>query len=309
MDNLNEEYKYFTPKDIFENKEDVEFVLPHDFNYLINEDKSFVPRFSFKNIKIFKDIPVNEPIKYNKKIMIKAIKYGMIFLVNYKGEKDKLYSGHERVVYGMVLGKSSKGKELLRVYHLSGWSVSNNRNTKKIWRMFRTDRIMSLTFTGNFFRLPPEGYNMNDQGMRGGIIASADFKTIRKNQEQLLKKQAIQDKEDVTIDKKESKFSIIKVSDTESEIDLLEPFKNKYIKDIKDVDNIRLSFLKSNFGNKYIAVLGAVGRPGNITKVMIKNRTLGVFKVMDSIAGDTLKKIKKIKGNTMYDLYLFEKKI
>ncbi len=306
---LTEQYQFLPGKELFANTEDVEYVVPHDFNYLVNEDQSFVPRFSFKNIDIFKDIPVNEPIRYNQKIMIKAIQYGMIFLVNYKGEKDKHFAGHERVIYPMVLGKSSKGKELLRGYHLSGWSVSNNRNIKKIWRMFRTDRILSITFIGSFYRLPPEGYNMDDRGMRGGIIAAADFRAIRKNQEQLLKKQVIQDKEEVTIDKKESKFSVIKVEDTESELDLDNPFENEYMASIEDVDNIRLSFLKSTFGNKYIAVLGAVGRPSNTVKVMIGNRTLGVYKVMDSIAGDTLKKIKRIKGNTIYDLYIFDKKV
>lgn len=306
---LNEEFEFLPGKEFFTNREDVEYVLPHNFNYIVNEDDTFVPRFSFKNLDIFKDIPVNEPIRYNQKIIVKAIKYGMIFLINYKGEKDGHFAGHERVIYPMVVGKSSKGKELLRGYHLSGWSVSNNRNVKKIWRMFRTDRILSITFTGSFYRLPPEGYNMDDRGMRGGIIAAADFKSIRKNQEQLLKKQVIQDKEEVTIDKKESKFSIIKVTDTETQLDLDKPFENEYMANIKDVDNIRLSFLKSTFGNKYIAVLGAVGKPGNTAKVMIGNRTLGVYKVMDSIAGDTLKKIKRIKGNTTYDLYIFEKKV
>lgn len=300
----------FSNIDNIECFKEVEFVIPTEFSKtIILEDKSFVPRFSFKNMEIFKDIPVNEPIRYNQKILTKAIEYGMIFLIDYKGAKDKHFSGHSRVIYPMVLGTSSKGKPLLRGYHLSGWSVSNNRNVKKIWRMFRTDRILSMTFTGSFFRLPPEGYNMEDKGMRGGIIKAADFKTIRKNQEMLVKKDAIQDREDVTIDKPDSKFSIIKVTDTETTLDLNKAFDNEIIKDIDDVNNIRLTFLKSTFGNKFIAVLGANGKPGNTVKVMIKNRTLGVYKVLDSIGGDTLKKIKRVKGNTVYDLYIFDKKV
>ena len=42
-----------------------------------------------------------------------------------------------------------------------------------------------MTFTGSFYRLAPIGYNMNDKGMRGGIIAKADFNEIRKNQQTL----------------------------------------------------------------------------------------------------------------------------
>jgi hypothetical protein len=40
-----------------------------------------------------------------------------------------------------------------------------------------------------------------------------------------------------------------------------------------------------------------------------KGNQLGVFKVLDSITGQVLKSIKNVKGNTTYDLYLFDKKI
>jgi hypothetical protein len=59
-------------------------------------------------------------------------------------------------------------------------SVSNKRHIKKKWRMFRTDRILSMTFTGSFI-VSPSGYNMNDKGMCGGIITKADFNEIRRN--------------------------------------------------------------------------------------------------------------------------------
>jgi hypothetical protein len=79
---------------------------------------------------------------------------------------------------------------------------------------------------------------------------------------------------------------------------------------MKDIANVRVSFLKSIYGNKYLAILGALGQPGNTVKVLDdKGLNLGVFKVMDSIAGETLKKIKRVKGNTLFDVYLFDKKI
>lgn len=288
-------------------KKALEFVLKENYNDLI-EDASFVPRFSLKEIDIFKDIPVNEPIKPSPELIVKAIKYGMIFLINYKGAKDKHFAGHERVVYFMVYGKSSKGKLLLRGYHLNGWSVSKNSHVQKIWRLFRTDRILSVTFTGSFYRLPPEGYNMNDKGMRGGIIAKADFNEIRKNQQNLVKSQVIQNKEDVTMGGENNKFATVKVTKTDTLLDLNNPFDNAYISEVKDVKNMRISFLKSIYGNKYVAILGALGQSGNTVKV-ISDTTLGTFKVMDSITGDVLKKIKGIKGNSIYDLYIFDKKI
>ena len=104
--NLSQSRDYF-------NKKPVEYIVKENYNNLI-EDQQFIPRFSLKNVKDIADIPINEPIKPTTEIMVKAIKYGMIFLVNYKGEKDKHFSGHERVIYPMVIGRSSKGKELIR---------------------------------------------------------------------------------------------------------------------------------------------------------------------------------------------------
>jgi len=288
------------------NTKPVEFVIKE--NYDLIEDHEFVPRFSLKNVKEISNIPVNEPVKYTDKLMQTAIKYGMVLLINYKGAEDGHFSGHERVVYGLVLGRSTKGKTLLRGWHLNGWSVSNKRHVDKIWRMFRTDRILSITFTGSFYRLAPAGYKMNDKGMRGGIIAKADFNQIRRHQQDLIKQNKIQNREEVTMGSEKSNFATIDATDTETELDLIKPFENTYINSIKDSNTLRMSFLKSISGNTYIAILGALGQPGNTVKVMVDNKSVGVFKVMDSITGNVLKSIKRVKGNSLYDLYVFEKK-
>ena len=290
------------------NTKPVEFVVKE--RYELIEDNEFIPRFSLKNVKDIANIPINEPIKYNEQTMIKAIKYGMIFLLNYKGEEDSHFAGHERVIYPMVLGRSSKGKTLLRGWHLNGWSVSQKRHINKIWRLFRTDRILSMTFTGSFYRLAPAGYNMNDKGMRGGIIAKADFSEIRRNQQNLVNQNKIQNREEITLGGEERKFATIVVKETDSQLDLTKAMENAYINNIKDTTTLRVSFLKSVYGNKYVAVLGALGQPGNTVKIQTdKNKQIGVFKVLDSVTGQVLKNIKNVKGNTLYDLYLFEKKI
>ena len=290
------------------NTKPVEYVVRE--HYELIEDNEFIPRFSLKNVKDIANIPINEPIKFNEQTMIKAIKYGMIFLINYKGEEDSHFAGHERVIYPLVLGRSSKGKVLLRGWHLNGWSVSNNRSINKIWRLFRTDRILSMTFTGSFYRLAPSGYNMYDKGMRGGIIARADFNEIRRNQQSLVNQNKIQNREEVTMSSPERTFASIIVKDTETQLDLTKALENTYINNTKDQSTLRLSFLKSIYGNKFIAVLGALGQPGNTVKVKNdKGQDLGNFKVLDSITGQVLKSIKNVKGNTLYDLYLYDKKI
>jgi len=290
------------------NTKPIEFVIKE--NYELKEDNSYVPRFQLKNAKEIANIPINEPLKPTQEIIIKAIKYGMVFLVNYKGEKDNHFAGHERVIYPMVIGKSSQGKFLIRGYHLNGWSVSGNRHINKIWRLFRFDRVLSLTFTGSFYRLPPAGYNMNDKGMRGGIIARADFNEIRKNQQALLKAQEIQNKEDINLDEETRKFVTIRAKTTDTKLDLNNVLDNPYVNNMKDIANVRMSFLKSIYGNNYIAVLGALGQPGNTVKVLNeKGVNLGVFKVLDSVSGDVLKRIKRVKGNAIFDVYIFDTKI
>ena len=292
----------------FYNRKPVEFVIKEHYNLI--EDNEYIPRFSLKNVKDISNIPINKPIKYSDDVMAKAIKFGMMFLINYKGEEDKHFAGHERVIYPMVLGRSSKGKTLLRGWHLNGWSVSQKRHVNKIWRLFRTDRILSMTFTGSFYRLPPSGYNMNDKGMRGGFIAKADFNEIRRNQQNLVSQNKIQNREEVTMGDEERKFVSIRVSETATILDLTKAMENAYINNIKDMAGVRLSFLRSIYGNKYIAILGALGQPGNTVKVFTdKGTQVGVFKVLDSITGQVLKSIKNVKGNTIYDLYLFDKKI
>ncbi len=290
------------------NKKPIEYVIRE--NYELVEDNEYVSKFSLKNVKDIANIPINEPIKYSNDIIIKAIKYGMVFLINYKGEKDDHFAGHERAIYAMVLGRSTQGKVLLRAWHLNGWSQSQKRHIEKVWRLFRTDRILSITFTGSFYRLAPAGYNMNDKGMRGGIIARADFNEIRRNQQKLVNQNKIQNREEVTLGDEQRKSVTIRVKNTESTLDLTKPFENPHINNAKDVAATKISFLKSIYGNKYVAILGALGQPGNTVKILDeKGINIGVYKVLDSITGQVLKSIKNVKGNTVFDLYLFDKKV
>jgi hypothetical protein len=299
----------FTQSKNYFNTKPVEYVVRESYNDL-KEDREFVPRFSLKSFKDFQNIPINQPIKYDEKIMIKAIQYGMIFLISYKGEKDNHFAGHERVIYPMVIGRSSKGNQLLRGWHLNGWSVSQNRKIEKIWRLFRTDRILSMTFTGSFYRLPPAGYNMFDKGMRGGIITRADFNVIRKNQQNLVKQNVLQGRDEISLGSEDRKFVSIRVKTTDTKLDLTKATENSYINNLKNAENVRISFLKSIYGNQYVAILGAMGQPGNTVKILTdKGKNLGVFKVLDSTTGKILTSIKKVRGNNLYDLFIFDKKI
>ncbi len=274
-----------------------------------NESNSiFVPRFSLKKFKnpIFSKFQPNKEFKYSRDLILLAMEYGMILQVQYRGDEDDFTQGRTRVIYPMCLGTSSKGKPLLRVYHLKGWSFSKGGNTDKLWRMFRTDRIMSVSFTGSFFRLAPEDYNANDKGMRGGIIKSVDINSIRKKQQQLADEGSIQNKKDITIDKK---VTVIEVINTNSILDLRNPWENPNLEE----DNkkfIRMTFLKSQTDNTRIAILGALGEKGNIVKVYTSEKFMGNFRVIKYTMGDGLGKphLRQVEGESKQALMIFVKK-
>lgn len=290
---------------------DVEFIVNQNsiLESMLNENQDMIPRFSLKDLEIFNDLPVNVPVKYSRDLALKAVKYGLIMLVNYKGAYDNNFSGHERVLYFMVLGFSSKNKELIRGYHLNGWSVSQNNNIEKKWRMFRSDRILSMTFTGSFFRLPPDGYKPDDKGMKGGIILSADFDSIRRRQKSLVDKRKIQKREDVSLSSEGNKTPLIEIKNTNTELDLNNFLDNDIIKSIKDLDNIRISFLKNVYKKDYLAIIGALGKTNDMVKLKeTKGKTIGNYKILDSAVGRDLKNIKKVKGNPIFNLYEFVRK-
>lgn len=278
-----------------------------------SEDGVFVPRFSMKKFSnpIFAKFPPNKELKFDRDLMVLAMSYGMILQIQYRGADDNFVMGRSRIILPVCIGTSAKGKPLLRAQHLKGWSFSQNRNTEKVWRMFRTDRIMSMSFTGSFFRLTPEGYNALDKGMLGGIIKSVDIEEIRRNQESLANDGTIQSKKAVTLDEKSGKISVVEAINTNSVIDLTQPLENKNIE--KDKDNLklmRLTFLKSTTSNKGVVILGALGKKGNIVKISSSGKYLGEYRVMKATMGDALGKphLRAVEGIQDFDLHIFVKK-
>ena len=286
------------------------------YNDVINEsndDDTFIPRFSMKKFTnpIFAKFPPNKEIKFDRDLMVLAMEYGMILQIQYRGDKDKFVMGRSRVILPMCLGTSKNGKPLLRAWHLKGWSVSQNGNSEKLWRLFRTDRILSMSFTGSFFRSTPDGYNKRDSIMVSGIIKSVDIDEVRNNQKKLAQDGSIQAKKEIVMDNKNGKVSVVETIDTNSKIDLLNPLSNKNIE--KDKDNLRLmriTFLKSTTSDKGIAIMGGLGQKGNIVKISSSGKYLGTYRVMKATMGDALGKphLRNIEGISEFDLQIFVKK-
>jgi len=296
----NKEYK-FNPKHI------------KIYGPAINEAQQIDPN-------IIPDFPINKPVKFNENLMKKAIKYGLIILINYRGDKDKWRGGRERTIQPMVLGVNKNTRNMLiRGWHLEGWSVSQRAETKKVWRLFKTDNIVSMTFTGNFFRLPPSGYKMNDRIMTEKTLARADFNEIRRNQDSLLKGGKIQAEEETTIAKTTGGVISIELTNSNSQIDFKAPYKNLLINK-KNLDTVRFmkdpntlalkfSIMKSMFGNKYLTIVGAVGTINKQVKVFDGKKLLGNYKCIRSFLGSDLSKNKIIDNQSIFDLYVFNRKL
>lgn len=274
-------------------------------------------RYNIKNNKLLREaagdndivpgFPVNKQLKFNEGLMIKAIQNGMILLIEYKGDRDDYKFGRERVIYPMVLGvNKNTGNMLLRGWHLNGWSVHEKRNVEKVWRLFKTSNIISMMFVGDFFRLPPVGYRLNDRIMTERIIVQADFNVIRRNQQGLLNEGKIELEEESKVSSETSKVVKIDIRPTDTELNLRDPWVNTLM-DKNKIDDTRITIMKTIMGNEYLAILGAVGTEGRITKVFEDKKLMGTYKVIRAIIGKELLNIKIINGQYLFKLYLFSK--
>lgn len=260
--------------------------------------------------KLIPNFPVNKPIPFDRNKMIKAIEYGMIISILYRGKKDKWKGGRERTIAPMVMGiNKNTGNLLIRAFHLDGYSVHERKNTKKVWRLFIGTSIKSMTFTGDFFRLPPKGYKINDRVMTETTIIAADFNKIRKNQYKLVQLDKIQKTDQEEVTRTESALATqIEVSNTNTVLDLNNPWENQYM-DKKKAREIKLTFMKSVFGNEYMVIFGALGTPGRTVKVFEGGKIVGSYKTIQSFLASELSYKKKIGGQSQFNMYLFTKKL
>lgn len=291
----------FYQKLLYNNTRDLLFHSTPSYIYSIYEnDQIYVPRFKLNNTEIFDDFPTNTPMKYSSELLLKAIQWGMIIQIDYKGAEDDKMEGHVRTIYPMAYGRSKDGKPLLRGWHLNGWSVSNSNNITKEWRLFRCDRILNMSFTGSFFRLAPDGYVMRDKSM-AKIFGMADFNEIRNLQQTLLQK------DQIDIDNKViSKLNRVNAKDMNYLFKIYDPWKDNVISK-KDADNIRISFAKPVTGSgAYIGIIGRHIQINDIFKLYTDNNLVGNYKSIKNVMANELQTIKNIEQHVEFKLYLFE---
>jgi hypothetical protein len=296
---------------LFNANRDLVFMLKPTYIFRIVEDNTgnsgttFVPRFSLKNADVFDDFPANTPVKFDEKLILKAIQWGMIIQIDYKGDEDAEQAGHVRTIYPMVLGQSKDGKLLIRGYHLNGWSVSKGGNLEKEWRLFRCDRILNMTFTGAFFRLAPDGYNTQGDKTMTKILGQADFDSIRNKQTELLNKSQIDTLDRVILNKIRS----VEAKDLNYNLKLFNPWDANIIPK-KDAKSIRITFAKPIVGSgQWIAIVGTSIEPNNIFKLKADGKEVGSYKSVKWVMANELDNMKTLEQQVEFKTYMFIKGI
>lgn len=275
-------------------------------------DMKFVPKkrlYEKVSRELVPGFPIGRTIPFDRGLMVKAIHYGMVIKVKYRGDKDDNRSGRDRTIYPMVLGINRNTRNLLlRAWHLEGYSVKEGAMTEKVWRLFKTSNIINMTFIGDFYRLPPIGYQMNDRIMTEITVARADFNVIRKNQNTLVEAGKIESEEKSKISDANYKITSIVVRETNTTLNLANPFENANV-DRRNINTMKFSVLKSVYGDRHIVVLGAIGTPGRTVKLFMGRTLIGMYKTVKSFTGDQIGINRQINGVSEFDCYIFEKRL
>lgn len=104
-----------------------------------------------------------------------SIKKRKVVIIYYKG-KDNGGVGL-RTIEPVCLGYSKKGNMVLRAWEREGasWSEKNENNFLPGWRLFRVDKIFTLTPTmDNFIEMRPN-YNPSGDKSMTRVLVNANF--------------------------------------------------------------------------------------------------------------------------------------
>lgn len=269
----------FDTYDSYNNITDVAFQPKYEWR--LNESNGLITEAQM-NRDLVPGFPINKLMKFTPQmdnklepLLIKAIQYGMALTISYRGDKDKWRGGRIRTIYPMALGVNhNTGNKLLRTFHVEGWSVHKKKEVNDEWRLMKTVNIVSIMFTGNFYRMAPAGYRLNDRVMTERMICQADFSTIRRNQQSLLNEGKI---EKVV----ETKPKKIQISNLNKKLDLKKPFESF---DKKDLEKLEITILKSVMGKpefNNIAIVGVRGIKDHRTRIFTTesggSRELGTY--------------------------------
>ena len=119
-------------------------------------------------------VMLREDFNTTMTLLKNAITNKFICTIYYKGERKGLVDDGYRYIEPYALGVNQKGNNVLRAWLLKGKSRRGRIDPKQVpgWRLFRIDRINSISTSLGTFTVPRKGYNADDNGMTEVMYAA-----------------------------------------------------------------------------------------------------------------------------------------
>jgi len=142
----------------------------------------------------------NERVPFNTDLMKQAVEQGREIGIGYRSKNDKyeMPVTKYRIIHPVAMGTDKKGNTVIRGLHITGQSEKAARETgvrsaeieaekdgMNAWRLFKTENLKSMWFTGRFFSNNIPGYNPNDKAMSTKIVTYSP-KVAKEYQDQLI---------------------------------------------------------------------------------------------------------------------------
>lgn len=105
-----------------------------------------------------------------------AVTNKFVCKIDYRGEKPGDILDGIRIIEPVAVGVDTSGTTLVRAWLIRGVSRTGRINPRLVpgWRLFRVDRIRSITLTLQKFSKPHKGYNADDS-MMSEVMFAAKF--------------------------------------------------------------------------------------------------------------------------------------
>ncbi len=146
----------------------MKYLVSYDkFQPDINESLSFTDQ---------EHVMLREDFNSTMTLLKGAITNKFICTIYYRGERKGIVDDGYRYIEPYALGVNSRGNTVVRAWLLRGKSRRGRIDPKQVpgWRLFRIDRIQSISTSLGTYTVPRKGYNAKDSGMTE-VMYAANF--------------------------------------------------------------------------------------------------------------------------------------
>ena len=110
---------------------------------------------------------MNEDLNSNIETLKNAISKKLKCVIYYKGEEKGVVEDGFRTIEPYAIGVNEVGNNVLRAWIVRGKSKTGKIDPSVVpgWRLFRIDRIYTISLSLETFTVPHKGYNEKDSHM------------------------------------------------------------------------------------------------------------------------------------------------